>query len=302
MLFGVKDWNLARPIVAAYENEGVDSGDGGEGGTGGDGGEAGTGGTGGDSKPNEKPAGPGGKTFTEEDVNKIVQERLAKDRKRREEAYKDLETKYADMLKSQSLTEEERGKLETNLEDVRKQLRTKDQQAAHERKTLEDRYQAELKSEREAKASWEGRFKESLIARALQDAAVKHEAYNPAQIVKHLRENTKVVEKTDDKGKPTGEYVPMVDFHDVHSETGEPLMTQRTPEDAVKRMKELPDQYGNFFKTNVVSGIGGNSATGGLQPGAGGKLSAQQIKNLTPEQYRKIRQENPALLGLAPRR
>jgi hypothetical protein len=289
MLFGVKDWYLARPVVAAYENEGSD-GDGGAD-TGSDTGK----------KPDEKPAGSG-KTFSEDDVNKIVQERLAKDRKRREESYKDLETKYSDMLKSQSLSDEERGKLETNLEDVRKQLRTKDQQAAHERKTLEDKYQTELKGEKEKATRWEGRYKESLVARALQDAAVTHEAFNVGQVVTLLRGQTKIVEATDEQGKPTGELVPMVDLHDLDTETRKPVVTQRTPEDAVKRMKELPELYGNLFKSGVVSGIGGNSATGGLQPGAGGKLSAQQIKNLTPEQYRKIRQENPALLGLAPRR
>jgi hypothetical protein len=60
-------------------------------------------------------------------------------------------------------------------------------------------------------------------------------------------------------------------------------------------MKELPNLYGNLFKSGVVSGIGSSSATGGLAPGGGGKVD---LKNLTPQQYMKIRSENPELLGL----
>ena len=34
---------------------------------------------------------------------------------------------------------------------------------------------------------WESLYKESTIDRALQDAAIKHEAFNPAQIITQLR-------------------------------------------------------------------------------------------------------------------
>ena len=110
---------------------------------------------------------------------------------------------------------------------------------------------------------------------------------------------TKMVEKTDEKGRGLGEFEPMIDFADVDLETGESVMTQRTPENAVKRMQELPDLYGNLFKSGVVSGIGGNSATGGLAPGANGQID---VRKLSPTQYREIREKNPELLGLKPKR
>jgi len=125
----------------------------------------------------------------------------------------------------------------------------------------------------------------------LQDAAVAHESFSPSQIVTLLKPQTKMVEKTGEKGKGLGEYEPMVDFADIDLETGAPLMTRRTPEEAVKRMKELPHLYGNLFKSN--------SATGGLAPGANGQID---VRKLSPTQYREIREKNPELLGLKPKR
>ena len=146
---------------------------------------------------------------------------------------------------------------------------------------------------------WQRRYTDSTIERALQDAAIAHESFGPSQIIALLKPQTKMVEKTGEKGKGLGEFEPMVDFADKDPDTGESVMTQRTPEEAVKRMKELPELYGNLFKSGVVSGIGGNSATGGLAPGANGQID---VRKLSPTQYREIREKNPELLGLKPKR
>jgi hypothetical protein len=84
---------------------------------------------------------------------------------------------------------------------------------------------------------------------------------------------------------------------DVDPKTGDQVMMTRNPDEAVKRMKELPEQYGNLFKSGVVSGIGSGSATGGLLPGQSGRVD---VRKLIPQQYREIREKNPALLGLRP--
>ena len=48
---------------------------------------------------------------------------------------------------------------------------------------------------------------------------MKHEAFNPAQIVTQLRPWTRVIEVMDEKtGKPTGKYKPMVDMPDVDAD------------------------------------------------------------------------------------
>jgi hypothetical protein len=89
----------------------------------------------------------------------------------------------------------------------------------------------------------------------------------------------------------------MVEMPGVDPTTGDAVTLVLTPEDAVKRMKELPDQYANLFKPNVVSGMGGGTATGG-GPGQG----RVDVRKLSPAEYRKLRAEHPERLGLRPKR
>ena len=99
-------------------------------------------------------------------------------------------------------------------------------------------------------------------------------------------------------GKGTGQFDVMVDFPDKDATTGQEIKTTKTPNEAVKRMTEIAE-YQNLFRRNVVSGVGGNSAIGGLTTGSNGRIDP---RNLTPDQYQKVRAENPELLGLRRRR
>lgn len=234
--------------------------------------------------------------FDQDAVNKIVQDRLAKDRKKHEDRYKTLEETYKDLLGEEALSQEAKQKLQIQLEDVQKQNRTKEEQAKHEKNQLRDEYENELVQYKEAAAKWEKQHKDYMIEKSLVDAAVAHDAFRPDQIFKIVREWTKLVEAVDENGKPTGQLTPMVDLPDVDADTQKPIITQRTPMEAIERLQEL---QGNLFKANVVSGIGGNSATGGSQPGADGQLDATE---LTTAQFVKQFQEDPTKLGLKSKR
>jgi hypothetical protein len=239
-----------------------------------------------------------GRTFTQEEVNKFV----AEDRRKTEAKYKTqlerAEKTYNEMLENKNLSDADRARLEESLEDVRKQLRTKEQQLAHEKKQLEDQYAGRLADVEKRAHDWEGRFRESQIIRALQDAAVANDAYNAQQVVRLLRPMSKMVEEVDEKtSKGTGHYKVVVDLDDLSTDDNKPIVTQHTPDGAVKRMKDVPVLYGNLFKSNVRSGIGANSATGGLMPGAKGSLDLERIAQ-DPKLYRKIRAEHPEWLGL----
>lgn len=246
--------------------------------------------------PNAPVGGDPAARFNQDQVNKIVQDRLAKAQKKHQENSKKLEAQLQQLLANQSLTDEERSNLEVQLEDLRKQFRTKEEQAKIEKKQLQEKYEVDLVESKKAAEYWESQFKSSTIARALQDAAVKEDAFLPEQVVTLLEKHTTLKEATDENGKGTGKLIPMVDLPDNDAETGKPIMTQRTPDDAVARLKELQP---NLFKANVVSGVGGSSATGGATPGSDGKVDA---RDLTPEQYMKLRKENPGALGLRRRR
>jgi len=189
--------------------------------------------------------------------------------------------------------------LQENLDTIQGQLRSREQQAAQEKKELETSFQNKLATaERRAEIA-EVRWRSSTIERALQDAAIEHEAYSTRQVVTLLTGMTKLVESVDERtGKPNGQFKVMVDFPDKDATTGEEVMTSKTPSEAVKRMTELPE-FQNLFRKNVVSGIGGNSAIGGLTPGSNGRID---VRNLTHEQFLKVRAENPELLGLRRRR
>lgn len=230
--------------------------------------------------------------FTQEDLNKF----LAEDRRKHQEKYKQLESSYQNILAVKGIGEEERNKLRVEFEDLQKTYRTKEQQMEFEKKQAALKYEAEMKSANEKAAHYESLYKNQVVDTSLTNAAVSGDAYQPAQIVSLLRPLTELRPQVDKDGRETGALVPMINLPDIDEKTGERITTLRTPEDAVKRMRELPKEYGNLFKSNVVSGVGQGTGTG--QMPTGGKID---VTKLTSEQYRKIRAENPELLGL-PRR
>lgn len=227
-------------------------------------------------------------SYSQDDVDQV----LAEDRRKHQEKLQKMEQQLQDVLRSKGLSDQEKESLEGSLEDMRKQLRTKEEQAAHEKKKLESQFQSQLQEATESSERWRSMYHDSTISRALQDAAVKGEAFNPSQIMTLLRTNSNLSENED------GSYKVIVEFHDTN-EKGEQVALTLSPDEAVERMREKPEVYGNLFKSNVVSGIGGNSATGGLMPGKRGKVD---YTKLDPETYRKLRKENPELLGLRPRK
>lgn len=236
-----------------------------------------------------------GQRFTQDDVNRF----LAEDRRKHQTALTQMEVKLQGALNDKTMGEETRKALEENLSAIQGQLRTKEQQLALEKKQLEEVHSQRV-VELEKKAQlWEVMFRDSTVERALQDAAVKNDAFNAEQIVVQLRTHTKLLEVVDEKtGKPIGKYRPMVEMNEVDPKTGEPVVMVRTPEEAVKRMKEMPEVWGNLFKSGVVSGIGSGTATGGQLPG-GGRVD---VRKLTSQQYRELREKNPEALGLRPKR
>jgi acetolactate synthase small subunit len=244
----------------------------------------------------EAAAAAGKATFTQDDLNRI----LAEDRRKHQAQIKEQAEKLEGVLKSSQLTEQDRKVLQENLVSLQGQLRSSEAAAAKEKQELEQAFQAKLVESEKKTQIWEGLYRESTVQRALQDAAVKNDAWQPSQIVTLLKPMTKLVEGVDPvTNRPNGNYEVKVVMLDVNPKTGQQEEMTRTPQDAVARMKELPETYGNLFKSGVVSGIGSSSATGGLMPGKGGQID---VRKLTPAQYREIRAKNPELLGLAPKR
>lgn len=237
------------------------------------------------ARQQESAKGEGGeRRFTQEEVNRI----LADDKRKHQERMGQLEVQLQTLSTDKNLSEEQRKSLNEQLEDLRKSYRTKEQEAEHQKKQIETKLQGELEGIKKRADHWEKLYRDETVMRSLQDAASMSEAFNPTQIVSLLKPFTQL------KESEGGGLVPMIDFPDIDEKTGEEIRTLRTPADAVQRMKALPKFYGNLFKSNVVSGVGG---------GQGSAIPDKvDVTALTPEQYRKIRAENPEKLGLPPRR
>ncbi|HUY88978.1 MAG TPA: hypothetical protein VMV10_09610 [Pirellulales bacterium] len=208
---------------------------------------------------------------------------LAADKRAHQAQYQRLEQQLQSTLENAKLTGEERTKLEESLEGVRKQLRTKEEQAKVEKKKLEEDFTGKISAAEQRAVTAEKKWQDSTIEQALRDAASAGDAFNADIVVTVLRSQTKLV---DDK--------PMVDFISVDPETGESTVLQMAPREAVKKMKEDAPRYGNLFKSGVVGGIGGSGGAGALPNG--GRVN---IKDVPMDQYMKLRKENPAALGLA---
>lgn len=216
----------------------------------------------------------GSKTFTQEDLNKF----LASDRRKHEERYKQLEGSYKKLLEQKDLAAGDRRNLQEELEQLQKTFRTKEQQAEYEKKQIEAKYKSDLETATESAVLWESKYKQNMLDSSLQDAAAKGGAFNVDQITSILRPITKIVEVVDEAGENTGNFKPVIDFPDVDEKTGERIITGRTPEEAVQRMKELPDIYGNLFKANLTGGIGGSTDPVSGKPTDVAKMSYQQYK------------------------
>lgn len=237
---------------------------------------------------NSSNSGGGNRAFSQEDVNRM----LAEDRRRHQERYQTLEASYQELLQNQQLSAEERDKLSKSYEDLQKQFRTKEQQLAYEKKQAEEEAQKRIDELSQKGNFWETKYRHEKLVIGLQEAAVKHDAYNPKQLITQLLPQAKLVEQLDSKGKPTGDFRPMVEMTVLSDETGQEEVLQMTPDEAISLMKQSAE-HGNLFKNNVRDGIGASSGTGSMS--GDGTIDH---KKLTDEQWFELRKKNPGALGL----
>lgn len=225
------------------------------------------------------------KTFTQEEVDQMIVKR----NKALAAKHRELEASYKEAINNKSLTEEEKGKLESKLEELENSRLSEQEKLTKEKKKAEEKYQTDLSVVTKERDAYKDRFEVTLKKRALLDAAVQHEAYSPNQLVELLSSKTKIVEVTDDDGNV--EYVPKVDWTETTSD-GQVLKLQKSPAEVVEAMKEDIDTFGNLFKQNIARGIGEGSGkatdkSGKVNPA---KLSTDEYMELrkTPEGRKRL--------------
>lgn len=257
-------WSL--PTFACHNADGAGGGDG----------SGGAGGTGGGSG-NQPVVSPPPKTFLQADVDRI----LAEDRRKHQLKQATLATELEQLRSKASLTEEEKTALSTRIEELQNQSLTKEQQLTRDL----EKSQGDLKTTQESlgkeRDTWKDRYAGLLVEQHITHAAVTHKAYNNEQVLDLLRPKSKVAPVMGADGKSTDKFQVVIKFDDVDVKTKEPVTLELSPADAIKRMTELPERYGNLFQSGVQPGVG--------KTRAGGTTGEPDVSKMTPSEYREYR-------------
>lgn len=190
----------------------------------------------------------------QEYIKNLLETERTQEKQRVEETYKGLKAEIDNLRKKTTLTTQERTEQDQRIQELTNLNKSKEAEIQREREKLIRDHKKEKDELTLDRDNWKRDYTESTILRSLTDAAIEHDAINPEQAVNILRPNTKLVEETDENGKPTGKLVPKVRYRDVDAD-GKPLDVDLDPSLAIKRMSESEKHY-NLFKNKSAGGLG----------------------------------------------
>lgn len=204
-----------------------------------------------------------GKTYSQEEFDKLSAAQRHSYKKEMEKQAVELEK----LANDKRLSQEERDAYAKRVEEVESQYKTDKQLAEEKAKKTETDYKKKLESTEKERDTFKSKYSNTLIDNELTQEAAAADEVIPGQLKKFLRPDTILVEEITD-GKATGNQVVRINFDDVDSD-GKPTKLVLPVKEAVKRMKEIPERFGNFFKGVGTAGVGaGNGKGGGGNSGA----------------------------------
>lgn len=216
------------------------------------------------------------RSYTEDEFKLAIEN----EKKARKEETTKLVSDLEAIKRSKGLSDQERQSLEERITTLNNSLMSKEELAKQERVRLERSAKETEETLSKERDTWKNRFQSTLIERAISDAASSAQAYDPSVFISLHRGNTFLEEVTNENGQ-------VIDFavktKITKSENGALKELVMTPQELVKYMKEQPDQYGYLFKGENRGGLGGGNSQ---KP-----LADQDFKNMSPEQYSKIRKQ-----------
>lgn len=219
----------------------------------------------------------GGRTYSQEEVERMIQAEKTRADELARKAVSELETHK----KNATLTVAQKEALQKQIDELNAQVMTKEQLSKQEREKLVNKYEADLKMTSTERDTWKDRFAKSTVQRALTDAASKHDAYDVEMFLALLGPKTQVVEEKDDQGN-IKDFKVKVKYDDRDKE-GKPIVLDLDPEQAVKQMKDNSEKYGYLFRGHTNAGVGGQASTGGMKN--------IDVTNMSPAEYAKYRTE-----------
>ncbi len=196
------------------------------------------------------------KTFKQQDVDKIVQERV----KKLTEENKKTVTQLTELQKNKMLTDKERQQLTERIDELNQSMMTKEELAQKEKMELENKFKTDLEVTSQERDTWKNRFTKTMVQRSLLDVAVSGDAFQPSQIMDLLENKTQLVEQD-------GNFEVKIKFQG-RDKDGKAMDMLLSPEETITEMKKMTDKYGNLFKSGATGGAGGSASPGVVNLGA----------------------------------
>lgn len=203
-----------------------------------------------DPVPTPTPDKPKDRTFTQEDLDRIVQERISREQKTKQE----LLNQVQELQKTATMTDEMRSALNKRVAEISNELKSTEQRAKEEIETLKQENERIAREKAEEVTRWQQTHTNYRIQNELLLAAEAHDARKPEQLVKLLREDAEMVPVIGEDGKPTGDYEVQVTVRGTNDK-GEEYIVKRKPFDAVALLREMPENWGNQFNAKGHDGI-----------------------------------------------
>jgi flagellar biosynthesis GTPase FlhF len=232
-------------------------------------------------------AAEGDETVQNQDqLNSVLKREKEKFKKEREKLAKQLE----DHKNTARLTQEQKDALEGQIEELRSANLTVEERARHQLTKAQKDADEKLNAEAAKAKNWESRYQDLKIGYEIATSATTHEVLPNSVVMVEalLRPRTRLVQDQDEEGHPVDHWTAKVKFDDVDKD-GKPVQLDLKLDDAIKRMKELPDRFGNLFAGQKVGGVGGNTGTLGKK---------HPVGKMTTKEYMEARKKDPASVGL----
>jgi hypothetical protein len=232
--------------------------------------------------PPSPPVTPPAKTFTQDEVNKM----MAENRRNLQKAHEDTVKQLEEIRNNAKLTVQEKEDLDVRIQTLQQQHLTEQQKLALELDTTKKKYKTDTEALSGEAKKWQSQFQSTLATTAILEGSAKHQAASAKQMIALLGSKVKVVEEVDEAGKPTGRYVPKLPMTVIDPKTKKPVDVELDVIEAIGQLRTDPE-YANLFLVDGKPGLGGNNANLG-----GGNGSTPDFSKMSPADYKVWRKAN----------
>lgn len=230
-------------------------------------------------------------TLTQAELDKKVQAEVTRVNTNEKRIWQDRNKKLVDDLegikKQANVTAEQKEQLQQQIDDLKQTYMTEKDQKEQEIGKLQKKYDSDIAAKDKESATWKGRFETKSFSVDVRDAAHEFEAFDASQIEAILVPFKAFEEGLDDNQRPNGDFNAIIKDFPALDKEGKSVKLKLSVRDAVKKMTEMPDKYGNLFKAKGQSGTGTSTSQTGGSGSGNGKLG--DIENMSPQEYAKNR-------------